>query len=228
MTIEVVDRTFVDALLRDIVRPTADQLMESRFFTDLRAGTLTTRRLQGFSLQHTWHNRAILKGFALQAIKVSDDDAAFMGTLRGIEEELTHPDLCKKFGVAIGLTEEDFATELPLLEVLAFTGVSVATSLVIKSAAARRSGGMCSEALVQRYSAELAEYLPKAPYDIPADAMEFFTVHAVVDIGHSERAAEAVARLATTDQVRDEVRTFVGYKARRKLAKWDAIYDAYA
>ena len=228
MTIEVVDRTFVDALLRDIVRPTADQLMESRFFTDLRAGTLTTRRLQGFSLQHTWHNRAILKGFALQAIKASDDDTAFMGTLRGIEEELTHPDLCKKFGVAIGLTEEDFATELPLLEVLAFTGVSVATSLVIKSAAARRSGGMCSEMLVQRYSAELAEYLPKAPYDIPADAMEFFTVHAVVDIDHSERAAEAVARLATTDQVRDEVRTFVGYKARLKLAKWDAIYDAYA
>lgn len=87
---------------------------------------------------------------------------------------------------------------------------------------------MCSEMLVQRYSAELAEYLPKAPYDIPADAMEFFTVHAVVDIDHSERAAEAVARLATTDQVRDEVRTFVGYKARLKLAKWDAIYDAYA
>jgi pyrroloquinoline quinone (PQQ) biosynthesis protein C len=56
----------------------------------------------------------------------------------------------------------------------------------------------------------------------------FFTVHAVVDVDHSERAPEAVARLATTDQVRDEVRTFVGYKARLKLAKWDAIYDAYA
>lgn len=228
MATETVDRTFVDALLNEIVRPAGDRLMESRYFGDLRAGTLTTRRLQGFSLQHTWHNRAILKGFALQAIKSSDDHDAFMGTLRGIEAELTHPDLCKKFGLAIGLTEEDFATELPILEVLAFTGVSVATPLIITSAAARRSGGMCSETLVQRYSAELAEYLPRAPYDIAADALEFFTVHAAVDIDHAEQAAQAVARLATTDRVKEEVRTFVTYKAKLKLAKWEGIYDAYA
>ncbi len=228
MATDVIDRTFVDSLLSEIVRPTADKLMESRYFTDLRAGTLTTRRLQGFSLQHTWHNRSILKGFALQAIKSSDDNEAFMGTLRGIEEERTHPDLCKKFGLAVGLTEEDFATELPILEQLAFTGVSVATPLVIKSAAARRSGGMVSETIVQRYSAELAEYLSKAPYNLSEDALEFFTVHAVVDVDHSEQAAQAVARLATTDEVKDEVRTFVGYKAKLKLAKWDGIYDAYA
>ena len=228
MATDVIDRTFVDSLLDEIVRPAADQLMQSRYFTDLRAGTLTTRRLQGFSLQHTWHNRAILKGFALQAIKSSDDDVAFMGTLRGIEAELTHPDLCKKFGLAIGLTEEDFATELPILEVLAFTGVSVATPLVMTSPAVRRSGGMCSETLVQRYSAELAEYLRKAPYDIPEDALEFFDVHATVDVDHAEQAAEAVARLATTDRVKNEVRAFVGYKAQLKLAKWDGIYDAYA
>ncbi len=228
MATNVIDRTFVDSLLNEIIRPAADELMQSRYFRDLRAGTLTTRRLQGFSLQHTWHNRAILKGFALQAIKSSDDDDAFMGTLRGIEAELTHPDLCKKFGLAIGLTEEDFATELPILEVLAFTGVSVATPLMITSAAARRSGGLSSETLVQRYSAELAEYLPRAPYNISEDALEFFTVHATVDVDHAEQAAQAVARLATTDRVKAEVRAFVTYKAKLKLAKWDGIYDAYA
>ncbi len=228
MATDVIDRTFVDSLLDEIIRPAADELMQSRYFQDLRAGTLSTRRLQGFSLQHTWHNRAILKGFALQAIKSSDDNDAFMGTLRGIEAELTHPDLCKKFGLAIGLTEEDFATELPILEVLAFTGVSVATPLIITSAAARRSGGLSSETLVQRYAAEFAEYLPKAPYDIPDDALEFFTVHAVVDVDHAEQAAQAVARLATTDRVKAEFRAFVGYKARLKLAKWEGIYDAYA
>ena len=228
MATDVIDRTFVDSLLDEIIRPAADELMQSRYFQDLRAGTLSTRRLQGFSLQHTWHNRAILKGFALQAIKSSDDNDAFMGTLRGIEAELTHPDLCKKFGLAIGLTEEDFATELPILEVLAFTGVSVATPLIITSAAARRSGGLSSETLVQRYAAEFAEYLPKAPYDIPDDALEFFTVHAVVDVDHAEQAAQAVARLATTDRVKAEVRAFVTYKARLKLAKWEGIYDAYA
>ncbi len=228
MATDVIDRTFVDSLLDEIIRPAADELMQSRYFQDLRAGTLSTRRLQGFSLQHTWHNSAILKGFALQAIKSSDDNDAFMGTLRGIEAELTHPDLCKKFGLAIGLTEEDFATELPILEVLAFTGVSVATPLIITSAAARRLGGLSSETLVQRYAAEFAEYLPKAPYDIPDDALEFFTVHAVVDVDHAEQAAQAVARLATTERVIAEVRAFVTFKARLKLAKWEGIYDAYA
>ena len=228
MATDVIDRTFVDSLLNEIIRPAGDELMQSRYFRDLRAGTLTTRRLQGFSLQHTWHNRAILKGFALQAIKSSDDNDAFMGTLRGIEAELTHPDLCKKFGLAIGLTEEDFATELPILEVLAFTGVSVATPLIITSAAARRSGGLSSETLVQRYAAEFARYLPEAPYNIPKDALEFFTVHAEVDVDHAEQAAQAVARLATTGRVQAEVRAFVGYKARLKLAKWEGIYDAYA
>jgi hypothetical protein len=87
----------VGSLLNEIVRPAADELMETRYFTDLRAGKLTTRRMQGFSLQHTWHNRAILKGFTLQALKSSDDYGAFMGSLHGIEEEITHPDLCMKF-----------------------------------------------------------------------------------------------------------------------------------
>lgn len=228
MATEVIDRTFVDSLIDSIVRPTADELMETRYFKDLRAGTLTTRRLQGFALQHHFHNRSILKGFALNAIKASDDPDAFMGTLHGIEEELTHPDLCKKFGLAMGLSDEDFETEMPILEQLAFTGVSVATSLIIKSPAARRAGPMCSEMLVQRYSAELAEYLAKAPYNVPEDALEFFTVHAVADIEHAERAAQVVARLATTNAVKEEVRAFVGYKARMKIAKWEGIYDAYA
>jgi pyrroloquinoline quinone (PQQ) biosynthesis protein C len=228
MATEVVDRTFVDSLIDSIVRPTADQLMETRYFKDLRAGTLTTRRMQGFALQHHFHKRSILKGFAINAVKATDDPAAFLGALHGIEEEITHPDLCKKFGLALGLTDEDFETEMPILEQLIFTGVSVATTMIIKSQAARRAGPMCSEMLVQRYSAELAEYLAKAPYNISNDALEFFTVHAVADIEHAERAAQAVARLATTDRVKDEVRAFVGYKARMKIAKWEGIYDAYA
>ena len=91
MATETVDRTFVDSILNEIVRPAADKLMESRYFTDLRNGTLTIRRMQGFSLSHTWFNRALLKGSAIRMIKASDNDNAFMGAARGLEGEITHP-----------------------------------------------------------------------------------------------------------------------------------------
>ena len=67
MTTNTGNRQFVDSVLRDIIQPGTDRLMESRYFSDLRAGKLTTRRIQGFALQHYIHNMGILKAFALGA-----------------------------------------------------------------------------------------------------------------------------------------------------------------
>ena len=39
---------------------------------------------------------------------------------------------------------------------------------------------MVNETLVQRYSAEFAEYLPKAPYNMTEDDIEFFIIHGIV------------------------------------------------
>ncbi len=55
------NRQFVDSVIREIIQPGMDRLMESRYFSDLRAGKLTTRRIQGFALQHYIHNMGILK-----------------------------------------------------------------------------------------------------------------------------------------------------------------------
>lgn len=57
MTTTVDVKSFVDELVADVVEPAADALMETRYFRDLRAGTLTIRRLQGYALQHTWFNQ---------------------------------------------------------------------------------------------------------------------------------------------------------------------------
>lgn len=201
--------------------------MDSPYFTDLRSGKLTTRRMQGFSLQHTWFNRGLLKGGALRMMKASDNDEAFMDALSGIDAEITHPDMCKRFGLSLGLTEQDFASEAPLLEVVAHTSVIVASPLLFASAAAGRASSMSDETIVQRYATEFAEYLPKPPYSMSEEALEFFIVHSTVDVDHSEAAAQAVARLAVTDRDKDLVWERVEMKVHLKLAKWEAIYNHY-
>ena len=122
----------------------------------------------------------------------------------------------------------NYEIQLPILEQLAFTGVSVATSLVMSSPAARRSGGLTSETIVQRYSEEFATYLPKAPYNLSEDAIEFFTIHGIVDKEHSAMAAEAVAKIAMTDRDQELVWYTVQLQAKLKKAKFEGMYDAYA
>ena len=61
MTTNTGNRQFIDSVLRDIIQPGTDRLMESRYFSDLRAGKLTTRRIQGFALQHYIHNMGIAR-----------------------------------------------------------------------------------------------------------------------------------------------------------------------
>ncbi len=228
MATAVSNKSFVDQVIKEIVAPAADRLMENRYFTDLRAGTLTTRRLQGFSLQHTWFNRSLLKSGALRMIKASGDNDAFMGAVGGIVSEFTHPDMCKKFGLYLGLTEEDFRTELPIYDVLPHTSVIAASPLIISNTAAGRTSGMSNEFIVQRYSSEFATYLAKDPYNIPPDALQFFTVHGVVDVEHSREAAEDVVRLATTDRDLELVRWTAENMVKLKLAKFEGIYDHYA
>jgi hypothetical protein len=46
------NQSFVDSVLREIIHPGVEQLMNSRYFTELRAGQLSRRRLQGFAVQH--------------------------------------------------------------------------------------------------------------------------------------------------------------------------------
>ncbi len=221
------DRAFVDSLLDEIVGPAGDTLMASPYFTDLRAGTLTKRRMQGFSLQHTWFNRCLLRGGAIRMLRASDE-RTFMGAVHGIEAEATHPDMCKKFGLSVGLTDEDFANEIPLPEVVAHTSAIVAGPLLFTNPAVGPAGSMSDETIVQRYAMEFSKYLPEAPYNLSDDDIEFFTVHGVVDMDHSAAAAAAVARLATTDADKALVTQTVQAKTKLKLAKWQAIYEHYA
>ena len=104
----------------------------------------------------------------------------------------------------------------------------VAGPLLFTNPAVGPAGAMADETVVQRYATEFAKYLPQAPYNMTDDAIEFFTVHGVVDVDHSEAAAAAVARLATTEADQALVRDTMKAQTKRKLAKWRAIYEHYA
>ena len=223
----VADRTFVDDVLKEVVWPARDALMESPYFTDLRNGKLTKRRMQGFSLEHTWFNRTLLRGASLRLIRAADNDA-LMVALLGIESEVHHPDLCQKFGMSLGLTAEEFRNHTPIPQVLEHTSVVIASPLTLGNAAASRTSGMANETIVQRYSTEFAEYLSKPPYNMSEDQLEFFIVHGVVDVEHSAEAAKAVGHLATTDRDKELVWYVAKSQVKLKLAKFQGIYDAYA
>ena len=147
---------FVDSVIAEIIQPGIDRLMESRYFTDLREGKLTVRRMQGFALQHYIHNMGILKAFALGAAQNAANDLTFMAYATGMTEELTHPKMCKTFGYALGLTEADFDKAAPTLGCLAHTAVCI-HGMYLANVAEMRANALSNESMVQRYAAEFDE-----------------------------------------------------------------------
>lgn len=54
-------QAFVDSVTKEIIQPGVSELVELPYFTELRVGTLSKKRLQGWALQHYLHNHALLK-----------------------------------------------------------------------------------------------------------------------------------------------------------------------
>ena len=106
---------FVDSVLREIVHPGVEQLMNGRFFSELREGKLSKRRLQGFALQHYLSNHAINKGLAFCMVKNASNPPVYNQFVELFVEESSHPDLMKRFGLAMGLKDEDFNDEIMIL-----------------------------------------------------------------------------------------------------------------
>jgi hypothetical protein len=104
-------------------------------------------------MQHYLHNVALLKGFALCMVKNSHEPDLFKYFLYQMNEEQYHPDLAKKFGLAIGLQEEDFANAMPIFECLSHTAKTI-HGMLLGSAAENRASALVNETMVCRYSEE--------------------------------------------------------------------------
>ena len=219
-------KAFVDSVIEEIVKPGLQQLMDSRYFTDLRAGKLSVRQLQGFALQHYLHNHAVNRGFSLCMVKYAHMEDVYEEFLYQLMEEQSHPALAKRFGLALGLTDEDFRDAIPIFECRAHTGLAM-RGMLLGNVAENRTAALVNESMVQRYSEEFDVFLRKN-YDIPEEALEFFVVHRVADQEHTARAAALIARFAETDHDRLVVRETARQVILFKLGKFDGIHREYA
>jgi pyrroloquinoline quinone (PQQ) biosynthesis protein C len=220
------NQSFVDSVLREIIHPGVEQLMNSRYFTELHAGKLSRRRLQGFALQHYLSNHAINKGLAFCMVKNASNPAAYNQFVELFVEESSHPDLMKRFGLALGLKDEDFDNEIMIYECVAHTA-AIIRGMFLGTQAETRAGALVNETMVCRYSGEFDQALEKH-YGLDSRARSFFIVHSKVDQEHTAMAADTVARNANTDRDKALVRAAAKNMVRFKLAKFDGIYDAYA
>lgn len=218
-------QAFVDSVIKEIIQPGVDQLMELPYFTQLRAGKLPIKVLQGWSLQHFLHNHALLKGFALCMVKNGHEPDLFKYFLYQLNEEQYHPDLAKKFGLAIGLEEADFDKATPIFECLAHTSKTI-HGMLLGSAAENRASALVNETMVCRYSEEHIDALRKY-YGLNDKQIQFFTVHAIADQEHTQMAGEVIAKHAHTDHHKQLVREAAAHMVRFKIAKFDGIYGEY-
>lgn len=219
-------KKFTDSLVREIIQPGIERLLQGRYFSELREGKLSIRRLQGFSLQHYLHNVALCKGFALCLVKNAHDNHLYEYFLHQLNEEQYHPDLAKRFGLALGLKEEDFQHAVPVFECLAHTS-SVVSGMLLGAPAENRTSALVNESMVCRYS-ELFGASLRRHYGLTDEACEFFTVHSIADLEHTQRAAELIARHTESPSQQQRVRDIAHHAVRFKLAKFEGIYQAYA
>jgi len=222
----VTQKQFVKSVIEDIIDPGVEKLLASRFFSDLRNGTLSKRRLQGFAIQHYILNVSINKGFVLCMTKNAHNQEVYDSFLHSFLEEQSHPALMKKFGFAMGLTDEDFDEGLPIFECQAHAA-AILRGMFLGAPAETRTSALVNETMVGRYAEDFDTYL-RTKYGLSEDAREFFSVHAVADQEHKALAADLIARYSGADRDRRIVANAARNMVRFKLAKFDGIYDAYA
>jgi pyrroloquinoline-quinone synthase len=219
------NHAFVDSVIKEIVQPGVDALMQTRYFSELREGKLSRKRLQGFAVQHYLHNVALVKGLVLCMAKNAANADLYEHFREQFNEEQYHPELAKKFGFAVGLTEKDFEEATPVFECLAHTS-AVIRGMFLGTPAETRTGALVNESMVCRYSEEFNSQL-RRHYGLDDKGCQFFTVHAVADVEHTKGAAEVVARYATTPKEQKLVRESAHNMVAFKIAKFDGIYRAY-
>ena len=230
MTTAVSNDQFVGELIDEIILPAAEQLMQSRYFTDLRAGTLTMRRLQGYSLQHTWFNRALLKSGAIRMIKASDNPQAFASMIEGIVAGSTTTRICASSSASTSASPRRTSKRWFPSSTCSATRAS---SLPLRSSTIRprrephpasRTKRSCSG-----YSTELFNYLKEAPVQHAGGEAGILPHprhrgHRAYGASAGRPSRPSSAPSATEGLVRDSA----VMQLRLKLAKFEGIYDAYA
>jgi pyrroloquinoline-quinone synthase len=219
-------KALVESVKKEVIAPGIQRLMETPYFSELRAGKLSIKRLQGWAIQHYLHNKAILKSFALGMVKNAQDQTMFDYFTYQLNEEQSHPDLAKRFGSALGLKEEDFSEATQIFECQIHSARTVYNTLR-GIPPQNRASAMTSESMVCRYSEEFLD-AGRKHYGLDDRDLVFFTTHMVADIEHTAQSADLIARMVKSPREERLVRESAQYMVRIKLGKFDGIYREYS
>jgi pyrroloquinoline quinone (PQQ) biosynthesis protein C len=219
-------KALVESVKKEVIEPGIQRLLETRYFSELRAGKLSIKRLQGWAIQHYLHNKAILKSFALGMVKNAQDQTMFDYFTYQLNEEQSHPDLAKRFGLALGLKEEDFSEATQIFECQIHSARTVYNTFT-GIPPQNRASAMTSESMVCRYSEEFLN-AGRKHYGLSDRDLVFFTTHMVADIEHTAQSADLIARMVKSPREERLVRESAQYMVRIKLGKFDGIYREYS
>jgi pyrroloquinoline quinone (PQQ) biosynthesis protein C len=219
-------KALVDSVKKELIEPGIQRLLDTPYFSEMRAGKLSIKRLQGWAIQHYLHNKAILKSFALGMVKNAHEPTMFDYFTDQFIEEQTHPDLAKRFGLALGLNEVDFAEATQIFECQIHSARTVYNTLM-GYAPQNRASALTSESMVCRYSEEFLN-AGRKHYGLNDGDLTFFSVHMVADQEHTARSADIISRMVKTAREERLVRESAQYMVRIKLGKFDGIYREYA
>ncbi len=219
-------KALVQSVKKEVIEPGIQRLLDTQYFSELRAGKLSIKRLQGWAIQHYLHNKAILKSFALGMVKNAQDQTMFDYFTYQLNEEQSHPDLAKRFGLALGLKEEDFSEATQIFECQIHSARTVYNTLT-GIPPQNRASAMTSESMVCRYSEEFLN-AGRKHYGLSDRDLVFFTTHMVADIEHTAQSADLIARMVKSPREERLVRESAQYMVRIKLGKFDGIYREYA
>jgi pyrroloquinoline quinone (PQQ) biosynthesis protein C len=211
--------------MTEVIEPGIGRLLEGRYFTELRSGKLSRRRIQAWALQHYLYNITIAKGQVICMFKYAHDPELYRAFAEKFTEEQQHPNLVKRFGAAMGLKDEDFQKARPTFENLLHMSV-VLRNRYLGSPIETRISGFTNETILTRYSDEFDTHLRKH-YGLNDQGGQFFTVHKVADEEHTRDAANYVRRHCAPgeEQIVYDVADWI---VRLNIMKFDGLYQAYA
>ncbi len=169
----------IDELMNDIIEPGIQRLMQTRYFTELRSGDLSPRRIQAWALEHYLYNITIAKGQVICMFKYAHDPELYNAFAEKFAEEQHHPNLVKRFGFAMGLKEEDFKVARPTFENLMHMSV-VLRNRYLGSPIETRVSGFTNETILTRYSDEFDINLRKY-YGLNDQGCQFFMMHKIAE-----------------------------------------------
>lgn len=217
--------TLIESLMSEVIEPGVRRLLETRYFAELRSGQLSRRRIQAWALEHYLYNVTIAKGQVICMFKYAHDAELYNAFAEKFTEERQHPNLVKRFGVAMGLKEEDFEAARPTFENLIHMSV-VLRNRYLGSPIETRVSGFTNETILTRYSDEFDTYLRKH-YGLNDQGCQFFTMHKVADEEHTKDAANYIMRHCAPGDER-VVYEVADWVVRLNIMKFEGIYQAYA